>query len=701
MEKTKFQSKQTLFFRKFSRKKYAIFNSLGKQIKISALGVACTLIVSPVQSQSKSESDSISPKVDLEEVEVIGQKSTVLASEMPRMIEMIPAQVIKNSPSQSFQDFLEFNSNIDMRQRGPHGAQADVSIRGSSFDQVLILLNGVNLSDPQTGHYSLNLPIDRENLSKIEVLNGPSARALGANAYSGAINLVTSPIDSNVLNVSLSVGEFGYFYSHLGINQVLKNSQHLISLNNTSSDGYMKNTDFRSLNFFYQGNFNISAQNSAYLTMGFSKKEFGANSYYSPKYPDQYDKNGSSFVIAGLKLGGVVSVNPRIYWRRHTDIFELFREGDGWYKYDSGFAITNNPLNTAYDTVRWYTNHNYHISDVFGANTDITFRSVAGKTTLGFALRSDNILSTNLGNELAIPIAVKGTDLMYTKQATRSNADIYLEHMYTTDKLFLSAGTMISWNTYEPDKIHFFPGIDLGYEIINHVSIIGSYNYALGVPSFTDLSYQDASNKGNNQLKPYSHHSFEGGFKSNFNQVSFRTVGFYTKGIDNIEWIMNDTLFKFSPINVPLSENYGLEVSLNYTSDNPKQLLIPTHIYIGYTNIKTYRNVPEAISKYSSLRNKFVVSIQQNLTENLTLSWNLMIKNRDGKYTGYDFEKLHYVANAYPKAILVDARLSYTYKWALFYVEATNLLDKTYYESGSIPQPGRWITGGINLKLGY
>ncbi len=701
MYKTIFRTKQTVFFRNFSRKKYAVFNSLGKQIKISALGVVCTLIVSPVQSQTKGDGDTISQKVDLEEVEIIGQKSAALTDNVPRMVEMIPALIMENSPSQSYHDLLQFNSNIDMRQRGPHGIQADISIRGSSFDQVLILLNGVNLSDPQTGHYSLNLPVDRENISKIEILNGPSSRALGTNAYSGAINLVTSPIDSNEFKVSVAVGDYGYFYTHLGVNHVIKNTQHIFSVNTTSSDGYKKNTDFSSINFFYHGNLNFSKQNSAYLTIGHSIKEFGANSFYSPRYPDQFDMNNSSFAIAGLKLGGKVIVNPRVYWRRHSDKFELFREGSGWYKFDSGYAITDNLQNTAYDTVTWYTKHNYHISDVFGATTDLTFQTALGKSTFGFAIKSDNIISTNLGNELAIPIPIKGTDLDYTRQASRTNTDIYFEQTYSEGKMFISAGTLLNWNSYMPEKPHFFPGIDISYELINHFAIIGSYNYALGMPTFTDLSYQDASNQGNNQLKPYSHHSYETGFKSSFDEISFKMVGFYTHGKDNIEWVLNDTLFKFSPINVPLSENYGLEATMSYTAKNRQRLLIPNRVFIGYTYINTYRNIPVAISKYSCIRHKFVLNIQKNLVNNLFLSWNIMFKERDGKYTKYDFENLRFIAESYPQTILLDARLSYIFKWATFYTEATNLLNKTYYESGSIPQPGRWFTAGLTVKVNY
>ena len=66
---------------------------------------------------------------------------------------------IENSPVQSVEDLLEYAINVDIRQRGRQGVQSDISIRGGSFEQVLIMLNSMKLNDPQTGHHNLNLPI--------------------------------------------------------------------------------------------------------------------------------------------------------------------------------------------------------------------------------------------------------------------------------------------------------------------------------------------------------------------------------------------------------------------------------------------------------------------------------------------------------------------------------------------------------------
>ena len=69
-------------------------------------------------------------------------------------IQIISLKEIENAPVQSIEDLLEYAMNVDIRQRGRQGVQSDISIRGGSFEQVLIMLNGIKLNDPQTGHHN-------------------------------------------------------------------------------------------------------------------------------------------------------------------------------------------------------------------------------------------------------------------------------------------------------------------------------------------------------------------------------------------------------------------------------------------------------------------------------------------------------------------------------------------------------------------
>lgn len=703
MNKKQKQQRTLLYFRKYSRKKFATFNSLGKLIKISTLGVACSIIASPVQGQNKEDNDSVSKKLELEEVEVVGQKTTVIVEKLPRLVELIDAQIIQNSPSQSFQDLIQYSSNIDISQRGQFGIQSDVSIRGGSFDQVLILQNGINLTDPQTGHHNLNLPIDQESIYKIEVLNGPAARALGANAFTGAINIITKPEDNNHISLSLNTGQFGYFRAHIGANLTTEKTKHLLSASYSVSNGYMANTDFSAVNFYYHGDYQLTRFTKVFTQFGVNNKAFGANSYYTPKFPEQFEETSIFYFTAGLKTGKTIIFKPEVFWRRHIDRFELFREDKDYYGFNNGLLISNNPQNTLFDTITWYTNHNYHQTDIFGANINASYKSIAGTTTFGTGMRSENILSNALGTDMVNQISVIGRDdVFYDKQDFRNSFDLFTEHSFQGEKLFLSGGALLHWNSFEPNKLNFVPGIDAGVNLTENISFVGSYNYTIGHPTFTDLGYRGPTNQGNPNLKPYSQHSYETGFKLKSNSFRAGIIGFYTNGKNNINWVRNDELNRYLAINIDLSENIGLESFVRYRNGNNDIAgKFLNEIYIGYTFIDTYRSISTEYSKYTNIRNKAVARIVQKPLKNIILSWNFMYKQRIGDYLTYNFESGEYIHNQYPEVFLIDLRATYTIKKFVVYIEGSNLLDKIYIESGSIPQPGIWFKGGIKYRFEF
>ena len=89
--------------------------------------------------------------IELNELEIVAGR-TKMYSNLGRIVSVIDKTEIEKIAVRDINDLLDYISGIDVRQRGMYGVQADVSIRGGSFDQILVLLNGVNITDPQTGH---------------------------------------------------------------------------------------------------------------------------------------------------------------------------------------------------------------------------------------------------------------------------------------------------------------------------------------------------------------------------------------------------------------------------------------------------------------------------------------------------------------------------------------------------------------------
>jgi hypothetical protein len=116
------------------------------------------------------QNDTLSKNVTLDEVSVIGRKAPSVYKQVARKITIITREEIASAPAQSLQDLLEYAASIDVRQRNTHGVQADIQMRAGTFDQVMVLLNGVNITDPQTGHFNLDIPVELSSIERIEIL---------------------------------------------------------------------------------------------------------------------------------------------------------------------------------------------------------------------------------------------------------------------------------------------------------------------------------------------------------------------------------------------------------------------------------------------------------------------------------------------------------------------------------------------------
>ncbi len=390
-------AQKVLFFSKWRRKNYSVFRTLKRVVVISVLATTYLLSVPVVTIAVEKDTTEVKMEYDLDEIEVSAQRSPALYSQVARIVSVIERKEIESAPVQSVQDLLEYVAGVDVRQRGAEGVQADVSIRGGTFDQTLILLNGINITDPQTGHHNLNIPLSLSQIERIEILEGPAARVYGPNAFSGAINIVTRQPDVNLLNLQLSAGSFGYFDADLSISFKTGKLQNSLSLNKKLSDGYIENTDFDISNLFYSNQL-ITRKGEMSFQLGFSDKGFGANSFYTPKYPNQYEETKSLISSVKWVSNSKFHLTPVVYWRRHQDRFELFRD---------------NPPS-------WYATHNYHLTNTYGGNLNSWVQSKFGKSAFGIEFRSEIILSNVLGEELDSPVEVPGEDAEFTKSKTRN-----------------------------------------------------------------------------------------------------------------------------------------------------------------------------------------------------------------------------------------------------------------------------------------
>ena len=165
MYKPQFNKRRVLVFHQFGNKGWSLFSCLGREVVCSVLSVS-TLTYASAESISThpvvtdSTAVSTARELLLDEVSVTGSRAPLTKSQAARMVTVLERADIQQAPVQSINDLLKLAVGVDVRQRSPIGAQTDISIRGGTQEQIIILLNGINICDPQTGHNTFDLPCD-------------------------------------------------------------------------------------------------------------------------------------------------------------------------------------------------------------------------------------------------------------------------------------------------------------------------------------------------------------------------------------------------------------------------------------------------------------------------------------------------------------------------------------------------------------
>ncbi len=687
-----------VLFKHWARKSYSAFNSIGKVVAIATLNVVYFVSLGEMSAQENQEGlPTISKNVDLEEVEVVAETSPQLASEAARVVEVISKKEIQEASAQSINEILEFALGVDIRQRGRHGMQADLSVRGGTFDQVMILLNGVNITDPQTGHLNLNLPVDISSIERIEILEGPGARYWGPNAFTGAINFVTKQKEHHHVTLALSGGEYGY--GNVTADAGIKHGKfsHYLSLGEKISDGYIPNADYN----MFTGYYNLGYEDDlgkASFQAGYIDKSFGANTFYTPAYPYQYEQNRTLFASAKYETKGAkFRFSPQVYVRRNHDRFETIREEGYFEKTDDGFRVMGT------DTAPgWYNGHNYHMTTIVGGELNGKFYSNAGITSFGINMRNEQIYSSLLGTPMNDTLSVPHEpDGLFTKSANRLNSGIYLEHFYAQGNFAASAGLMANHNTFD-NSFGLYPGLDVSYQLTERTKMYGSATSSFRMPTFTDLYYSGPQNVGNPDLKPETAWTYEAGLKYRLKGFRAHAAVFLREAQNLIDWVQVDSAdAKFTTVNHNEAQTFGVETSAQW---NPRAYFgnefFISSVKLTYGYLDTQMDTKGLESGYAGdyLKHKFTTQVTHDVYNALSANWGIRYQDRAGQYRKY--EDGSYVGFVdYDPFWLLDLKLMWTKPRYQVYVEASNLLDKDYVDFGNVIQPGRWVVGGFKVHF--
>ena len=594
-------------------------------------------------------------EIELDEVEILSSPRIEIESLQNSIsVISISKEQINNSTATNVSELLQQIAGIDIRRRGVEGMQADLYIRGGSFDQTLLLIDGIKVEDPQTGHHTMNMTLPLEVIERIEITKGSAGRIYGQNAFTGAVNIITKKNIKNNLSVELTGGSFDQKRGSLTVQRKLENSEILFNYNRKESEGYRYNTDFKNDELFIKSNFKIKDQKVSAIG-AFNERKFGANGFYaSPEAIDQYEETQASIIglTTAFKKDDLI-IKPKLYWKRNQDMYVYLRQDPSVYR-------------------------NLHISNKVGIEVNASTSNSIGNLGLGIDLSKVSLTSNNLGN----------------RNRTMLNMFIEQQIKFQNEKIDLTPGIAITYFSDVSSRLNyqnnffnnlfFYPGMDLGYRFKKNLKLYSNVGYTYRIPTYTDLFYSSPTTLGNENLKLEKALTKEIGLKylkSNFNL----SMSLYQRDAsDIIDYVRNNEAEPWQANNIREITTNGFELNMGYKFY--LGAFRPQSINIGYSNINDdLLETDFTFSRYAlnSLKNQitatYMFQIRDFISSTLTFKNSERLNNES--YT------------------VIDFRTSYIYEKFTLSIILNNILDEDYTETNLVSMPGFNSLVGIKYSI--
>ena len=604
--------------------------------------------------------------------------------ETGKHITMMSAKEIQSFPVQSVDELLQFVVGINLNTRSGFGVQSDIGIRGSTFSQVVILIDNQRLNDPLTGHFNNNIPIPLSEIHHVEIIRGPGSVAFGSDAVGGIINVVTK----TYWNMQKE-GEASYFQGQLGFGEY--------NLALTDASAYSRRKNF---------GFSASVKSS----------QSDGPTYINPNFINA--GRGDSLYNAYFDLKTYTAAAT--YASRNFSVYT--RVGMDFRDFSAKYFYTASAFDESIEMV-----------DQTWAQTAISFRTEKSRTTLqaGWKSNSDffqfnpaftpNDHTTNRFNmtlhqerdleQVRIAVGAQ-SDGQWITSTDRGNHSLFSHAVFATaqktmNKLSLNTGLRLEYNP--TIKLQVVPQINVSYGE-NGMLLKASFGRSIRQADFTErfVSFNlnnltPGRNVGNPDLRAESAWSGDMGIEKVFKTGwRFSNYLFFRASSDLIDFIQTDVAeisnlnnlqdsgTYFYATNIGESITWGNEFSLSYRKNIDDLNIV---FQINHTLLQT--NIPdEFTSKYLAnhpIQNiGFLVRFQNNQIA-IQFASSAIQRNADvlPSITG----------EIQPFYVLVNARATYRIGTASIYVDVRNLTDTSYQEIMGARMPGRWILGGLSWNI--
>ena len=605
------------------------------------------------------------------------------ASETGKSISILTKEQIQQLPATTFYELLQTICGVEIQSRGGFGVQGDIVMRGSTFSQVLVLIDGMKINDPLTGHFNCYVPISNMEIERIEILKGAGASMYGPDAVGGVINIITKGFDS-LKNGTTSSGSISYgdnnlvsstasvfhksnkFYVGLGasINQSLGDSILPVAVNDsTTLEGYRNYFDIKNISL--SAGFKINNLWELKVRSSILSSDFNARYFYTSYLSDKSTEITSNWF-------------NRVQLQRKTSTGSLLDINASYKRSSDEFLYTP----TSDPNIHTMEYLNFTVNNSNEINEKLIFKS-------GIQADLRKIESNDRGNHCDYHFGA------------------YLMGVYKSNNLVLTA---IAREDYvENYGFEFCPQINAAYNLPN-LTLRASAGRSIRAADYTERYNNNISLKtyirlGNPNLIAERGWSEEIGINYSLSKNAlFKATIFSRQSSNIIDYILTNESDIDSDIGVLVpGANYTFAKNIKDVNVNGFELELNSKFLISENSTLncqmgyTFTDITnDTLGIYLSSFAKHLLNAQLIFNYNsFQFSISGLYKERTAQAAesiSSDLESSYGLLNARVGYSLMDNKLSLN-------LQILNLLDKEYQNILGAKMPGRWLMGGISWRL--
>ncbi|MFT6122849.1 MAG: iron complex outermembrane receptor protein [Oleispira sp.] len=607
------------------------------------LPLAISLAGLSVSSAQANEFEGES--IELDEQVVSGRLYANPVSAAAFNVTVLEQADLQKLPVNNVIDALEYVSGIDVRKRGISGVQADVGIRGSTYEQTLVLLDGMRMNDPQTGHHNFDLPIAFEDIERIEIVKGPGAAQYGPSSNGGVINIVSrkeiTTDSGRSAKVNIQRGSYDFERYALSLAKTEGEYSQFLSGYHSAADTYIGDEALDSRQG--QGSYRVVHQGEKTTTQvafGYIEKDFGAYRFYVPAEAQSRESTSQrhGYGIHQYRFANGSQLEASLNWRNHFD----------FYKYT--------PASTPSE----------HETEALQSRLTLS----NGAFISGLEFNQENMDSNRDGRQ------------------ARHFASAFLNYKQLIGANVSLTGNL-SYVDYDSQERFVLPVIGIDALLSENIEVYANAGQSVRTPTLNDLYLNmPGRDVGSEDLDLEKTNSAEIGARMNSSAINIATSIFYKDTQNAIDFTKTQVEFDANLAHV--ARNYGDNITKGFDVEFDASAF--SAMSLGMNTLKLTHT-------------RLIQTIKTDLV--VLKNTDGQLENQTALHAGFDFYNNYSLLTTYKYESrfnsenyeILDLRLAYEDNNLTLALAGSNLLDAQYIDAGFVEVAGPALIFELGYKL--